>query len=244
MPVNGTVLRVRAALIPLPSTVSVTCFPTSMHWSWFPPKDHINTGRLCSAGSESPTSSPTSKLVCSPPTSSPPSAATSVPLAHGLPRCRSLFFAGRACSCQHAARRRRITGSPQDRVRSRRGKDLPGYWAVPFVRAMVEHPAGYDPSSPLLLFEKIYGEAVVCLQAKQNPRHPERHSFRGRNPTAHTLACLRFAGLVAETVARLTTGPGGLTPGRAGFAPAGRRIEVSWSHRSLPSPSTSRAWSH
>ncbi len=83
-----------------------------------------------------------------------------------------------------------------------------------------------------------------CLQGKQNPRHPERHSFRGRNPTAHTLACLRFAGPVAETVARLTTGSGGLTPGRAGFAPAGRRIEVSWSHRSLPSPSTSRAWSH
>ena len=41
------------------------------------------------------------------------------------------------------------------------------------------------------------------------------------------LACLRFAGPVAETVARLATGAHGLTPGRAGFAPAGRRIEVS-----------------
>jgi len=64
-----------------------------------------------------------------------------------------------------------------------------------------------------------------CLQGKQNPRHPESHSFRGHLPTAHTLACLRFAGPVAGTVARLTTGSGGLTPGRAGFAPAGRRTK-------------------
>ena len=61
---------------------------------------------------------------------------------------------------------------------------------------------------------------------------------------AHTLACLRFAGLVTETVARLATDSGGLTPGRAGFAPAGRQIEISWSHRFLQSQSTSRAWSH
>jgi hypothetical protein len=46
-------------------------------------------------------------------------------------------------------------------------------------------------------------------------------NFEAANPTAHTLACLRFASPVAGTVARLTTGSGGLTPGRAGFAPAG-----------------------
>jgi len=74
------------------------------------------------------------------------------------------------------------------------------------------------------------------LQEKKNPRHPEWHSFRGRSPTAHTLARLRFAGPVAETVARLATGSGGLTPGRAGFAPAGRHIEVSQSHRSTSVP--------
>ncbi len=74
------------------------------------------------------------------------------------------------------------------------------------------------------------------LQEIQTPGHPERYSFRGHVPTAHTLACLRFAGLVTETVARLATGSGGLNPGRAGFAPAGRRIEVSWSHRSPPIP--------
>ncbi len=74
------------------------------------------------------------------------------------------------------------------------------------------------------------------LRAKQNARHPESHSFRGHVLTAHTLAYLRFADLVTETVARFTTGSGGLTPGRAGFAPAGRRIEISWSHRISSNP--------
>ena len=74
------------------------------------------------------------------------------------------------------------------------------------------------------------------LQEIQTPGHPERHSFRGHVPTAHMLACLRFAGLVTETVARLATGSGGLTPGRAGFAPARRRIEISWSHRKTSNP--------
>ncbi len=63
------------------------------------------------------------------------------------------------------------------------------------------------------------------LQEKQNPRHPESHSFRGHVPTAHTLTYLRFADLVTETVARLATGSGGLTPGRADFASAGRRTK-------------------
>jgi len=29
---------------------------------------------------------------------------------------------------------------------------------------MVEHPAGYNPSLPLLLFEKIHGRAVVAFR--------------------------------------------------------------------------------
>jgi len=48
---------------------------------------------------------------------------------------------------------------------------------------------------------------------------------RGYTPTAHTLACLRFAGRVTATSARLATGSGGLTPGRTGFAPAGRQTK-------------------
>jgi len=39
---------------------------------------------------------------------------------------------------------------------------------------------------------------------------------------AHTFARLRIADHIAGIVARLATGSGGLTRGRAGFAPAGR----------------------
>ncbi len=66
-----------------------------------------------------------------------------------------------------------ITGSPSNRKLPRRGKDLPGYWAVLFPRAVVQHPAGYDPALPLLLFEKIYGEVAIAFTEKKNARHPE-----------------------------------------------------------------------
>jgi len=42
---------------------------------------------------------------------------------------------------------------------------------------------------------------------------------------ARTFACLRIAEAISGTVARLATGPGGLTLGRTGFAPAGRRTK-------------------
>ncbi len=57
-------------------------------------------------------------------------------------------------------------GSPCRRptsMQSRRGEDLPGYWAVLFVRAVVQHPAGRDPALPLLLFEKIHGEDALAF---------------------------------------------------------------------------------
>jgi hypothetical protein len=45
------------------------------------------------------------------------------------------------------------------------------------------------------------------------------------SPPTRTLAYLRFASLVTEAVARLTTSSGGLTPRRAGFAPAGQNTK-------------------
>ena len=50
-------------------------------------------------------------------------------------------------------------------------------------------------------------------------------SFRGDTPTARTLTRLRIADRVTAIVARLATGLGGLTPGRAGFAPTGRQTK-------------------
>ena len=85
------------------------------------------------------------------------------------------------------------------------------------MRAVVQHPAEHAPSSPLLLFEKIYGEAAIAFTENRTLGIRNEIIFEAKLTTAHTLACLRFAGLVAETVARLTTGSGGLTPGRAGL---------------------------
>jgi hypothetical protein len=118
-----------------------------------------------------------------------------------------------------------MTGSPSNRILPRKDKDLPGYWAVLFVRAVMQHPAGHDLSSPLLLFEKIYGEVAIAFAKNRTLGIRDGYSFRGHLPTAHTLVCLRFADLVTETVARLTTGSSGLTPRRAGFAPAGRQTK-------------------
>ena len=64
---------------------------------------------------------------------------------------------------------------------------------------------------------------VVAFAKLWNARHPESEPFRGRSPTAHTFAYLRIANPISGTGARLTTGSGGLTLSRTGFAPAGRQ---------------------
>jgi hypothetical protein len=126
----------------------------------------------------------------------------------------------------------------------RRDLGLPGDWAVLFLRAVLQHPAGLDLSSPRLLFEKIYREVAIAFTEYRTLGIRSEYGFRGHVPTAHTLAYLRFANLVTGTVARLATGSGGLTPGRAGFAPAGRPIEFHGVIPILQSQSTRRAWSH
>jgi hypothetical protein len=82
------------------------------------------------------------------------------------------------------------------------------------------------------------------LHAITNARQPELALFRGHPPTAHMLACLRIADPVTEAVARLTTGSGGLAPGRAGFAPAGQQTTFHGVIAALQFQLTSRAWSH
>jgi len=42
---------------------------------------------------------------------------------------------------------------------------------------------------------------------------------------AHTFACLRITEAISDAGARLATGSGGLTLGRAGFAPTGRHTK-------------------
>jgi len=166
-----------------------------------------------------PPRSPTSKLVCSPPTPSSPWVAAPVPLANDLPRCGCCSWPTTRAP-QTCRRRRRVTGSPWSGIF--RGEtwvsQVPG--PSSFVRAVVRDPAGCEP-----LLARPARRGRRRLQEKQPPGHPEWHSFRGYLPTAHTLARLRFAGAVAGTVAGLATGLGGLTPGRAEFASAGRRTK-------------------
>jgi len=153
----------------------------------------------------------------------PPSATAPVPLAGGLPRCACLFYAPWAddtCTRLRVVRRRRVTGSPQDRHVSRRGEGLPGYGAILFVRAMVEHPAGYGP----LLAHTT--EKPLLPSGKSGPWASGKViGFGAACPMAHTFACLRIAEAISDAGARLATGSGGLTLGRAGFAPTGRHTK-------------------
>ena len=111
----------------------------------------------------------------------PPSATTPVPLVRGLPRCGRLFCAPqgrRHVRPQRAVRRRPLTGSPKNRDGSRRGEGLPGYGAILFVRAMVEHPAGYNS----LLAQFTQG-VIVAFDEIQHSRHPGRLEVSG--PQSH-----------------------------------------------------------
>jgi hypothetical protein len=153
----------------------------------------------------------------------PPSAPAPVPLAGGLPRCGCLFcalWADDTCTRIHVVRRRRVTGSPRDRNVSRRGEGLPGYWTVLFVRALVEHPAGYAP-----LLARFSPGALLPSMKSSTLGIRKDYRFRGRSPTARTFACLRIASPISGIGARLAPGSGGLTLSRAGFAPAGRHTK-------------------
>ena len=212
----------------------------SKHWTWFPSEVHTSTGRLCSAGSRGPLF-PNVHARMQPSDSLPPSATALVPLASSLPRCGRFFCAHGAddtCARQRVVRRRRVTGSPHNRSVSRKGEGLPGYRAILFVRAMVEHPAGYDP---------------LLAHDTEKPLLPSSNSapwasgkvigFGAACPMAHTFACLRIADHISGIVARLATGSGGLTLSRVGFAPAGRHTKFH-GVIILQFPSTSLAWSH
>src|SRR5262249_13311716 len=147
----------------------------------------------------------------------PPSATAPVPLAGGLPRCACLFYAPGAdatCPRLRVVRRRRVTGSPQDRNVSRRGEGLPGYGAVLFVRAMVEHPAGYGP----LLAHTT--EKPLLPSGKSGPWASGKViGFGAACPMAHTFACLRIAEAISDAAARLATASVRLTPSPAAFPP-------------------------
>jgi hypothetical protein len=92
---------------------------------------------------------------------------------------------------------------------SRRGEGLPGYGTVLFLRAMVEHPAGY---APLLAH---FAQRALLPSSNAAPWASGKSiGFGAACSMARTFACLRIAEAISGTDARLATGSGGLTLGR------------------------------
>jgi len=98
-------------------------------------------------------------------------------------------------------------------------------------------PPGVNCTSP------CRGAVTVAFRSHNALGTRNEIVFVAACPTAHTLARLRFAGGVADTVARLATDPGGLPlVGRVSHPLDDKRNFIESSHI-LDSFPTSRAWS-
>ncbi len=142
-------------------------------------------------------------------------------LAFGLP-CGGCLFCAALGSRQHAhpAGTLRVgDGSPALSAKSgcftRRNQGLPGFRAILFERAIVVDPAGCES---LLAHD---AEIAVAFRLHEALGTQNERCFVAAIPMAHSLAHLRIDERVTAVAARLATGMGGLTPRRAGFAPAG-----------------------
>ena len=153
----------------------------------------------------------------------PPSATAPVPLAGGLPRCGRLFCASwaddtcaRNVSCVgDGSPALRKTGMCRGEARASQVTG-PSSSCVPWSNT----PPDTTPSSP------TYTERPLLPSGNSAPWASGKViGFGAACPMAHTFACLRIADPISGTVARLATGSGGLTLGRAGFAPAGRQTK-------------------
>lgn len=111
---------------------------------------------------------------------------------------------------------------------------------LPLLAALMALPCARGARPALRAAGFVLLAATLLLESRRPEAFRPHKALGTRNeivfvaacPTAHTLACLRFAAGVAAPVARLATGLSGLTPGRAGFAPAGRQTEF---HRVIAS---------
>ena len=168
--------------------------------------------------------SPTSTLLRSPPTPSFPSANSSglpLPLAYldadacSLPFGRQLVRPQTSCASEILVRLPVLPVPSEEKRRPPRflGRPLPAC-------------RGRTPRRMRLALAYFSCEQVVLAFGRNSTLGIRNgHKFRGRCPTAHTLARLRIAGRVAAPVARLATGWGGFPLRRTGFAPAGRHTE-------------------
>ena len=188
-----------------------------------------------------PCRSPMSPLVCSPPTPCPLRPRLRFPLPWPT-SWRTLVL---CLMARRHVRPQNVScvgdGSPALRstgVSSRKGEGLPGYETVLFVRAMVEHPAGYTPR-----LAQFAPGIVVAFVENQHSRHPgsievsgpQSHGPHVRMPT-HRRPCFHDRRKASYRLGRAHPWPGG-------FCTRWTMNEVSWWHRFLQFPSTHRAWS-
>ena len=206
------------------------CFPNSGSHQHGPPL----LGRV-----RAPLRSPTSPLLCSPPTPSLPSvAAPVIPRQRPTSVRRSCSSPPHRCPRQPVQRRRHFyPGSPQAGSLPRRNEGIPGAWAILFVRAVVIDPAGCDHPSPVLGEVAVAFRRVNTLGTRKHvsfvatyPRPTRSRAYASPNPLP-------------------SPAQGSLPAGRAHPWPGGFRTrwmtnKVSWGHRILHSPLTSLAWSH
>src|SRR4029450_13070148 len=191
-----------------------------------------------------PRRSPTSTLLCRPPTPCPLQPPLRFPLLMAYLDAGALFYAPRGrrhVRPQRAVRRRRVTGSPSRRTVSRRGEGLPGYGTVLFRTCHGRTPRRrHLPPCP----EDTYAGGCYGLQVKQDPRPPGRLEVSGPHAPWPTRS---------HAYASPTTFLGssqGLLPAQAGSPLAGPGSHPLGDRRSfmklssLHSPSTGIAWSH
>ena len=152
----------------------------------------------------------------------PPSATAPVPLACGLPRCGCLFCALWPTTCAPATCRASETGHrlsvKPGCVEERRGP--PRLRGRPLRACHGRTPRRIRP-----LLAHFAQRALLPSSNSAPWASGKSIGFGAACPMAHTFACLRIAEAISDAVARLATGSGGLTLGRAGFAPAGRHTK-------------------
>jgi len=216
----------------------------SGHQSWFPSKVHINTGCLCSAGSSLPGRSPTSKLICSPPTPCPHWPPLRFPLLWPTSMLTLVLCQkGRRHVCPHTCRAsetgHRLSAIPGF-VEERRGP--PRLRGHP-LRACYGRTPRRISSPPRPKKNSRRGLLLPSMKSSTLGIRKD-YRFRGRSPTARTFACLRFAELDFQERRKACYRLGRAHPWPGRIPTCWTTNKVSWWHRVLQFPLTHRAWSY
>jgi phage terminase small subunit len=90
--------------------------------------------------------------------------------------------------------------------------------------------------------EEAVREHGAITKAQSGYEAVSPHVIRAKNHLSELIKLSNLLGLNPSARTRITVSPE--TPGRAGFAPAGRQTKFHGVIAALRSPSTSRAWSH